>query len=81
MWRSFIPNHAISKYNRSTEQCSRLKLPESRQVRYRLVKTSEHIQAQKWEWDRTRKRPLFAYRTRCNCYMKTERNKVESHIL
>ena len=42
---------SISK-NRSTEGCSKLKSPETRQVQEILVSTSEHLQVPKW--DRTR---------------------------
>ena len=38
--------------NRSTEGCSKLKSPETRQVQERFVSTLEHLQVQKW--DRTR---------------------------
>ena len=38
--------------NRSTEGCSKLKSPETRQVQEILVSTLEHLQAPKW--DRTR---------------------------
>ena len=40
------------KQNRSTEGCSKLKSPETRQVHERLVSTLEHMQVPKW--DRTR---------------------------
>ena len=42
----------ISSKNRSTEGCSKLKSPETRQVQEILVSTLEHLQAPKW--DRTR---------------------------
>ena len=38
--------------NRSTEGCSKLKNPETRQVQEKLVSTLEHLQVPKW--DRTR---------------------------
>ena len=38
--------------NRSTEGCSKLKSPETRQVQEILVSTLEHLQVPKW--DRTR---------------------------
>ena len=38
--------------NRSTEGCSKLKSPETKQVQERLVSTLEHLQVPKW--DRTR---------------------------
>ena len=42
----------IESKNRSTEGCSKLKSPETRQVQEILVSTLEHLQAPKW--DRTR---------------------------
>ena len=38
-----------AKHNTSTERCSKLKSPETRQVQERSVSTSEH-----WKWDSTR---------------------------
>ena len=35
--------------NRSTEGCSKLKSPETRQVQERLVSTLEHMQVPKWD--------------------------------
>ena len=42
----------IAKQSRSTERCSKLKHPETRQVQERSVSTLEHLQVTKW--DRTR---------------------------
>ena len=46
-----IETFLISK-NRSTEGCSKLKSPETRQVQEIFVSTLEHLQVPKW--DRTR---------------------------
>ena len=43
---------SFPKQKRSTEGCSKLKSPETRQVQERLVSTLEHMQVLKW--DRTR---------------------------
>ena len=50
VWSS--PRTTVSSQNRSTEGCSKLKSPETRQVQEILVSTLEHLQAPKW--DRTR---------------------------
>ena len=44
-------NHVFYRYkqNRSTEVCSKLKSPETRQVQERLVSTLEHMQVPKWD--------------------------------
>ena len=57
--------------NRSTEGCSKLKSPETRQVQEILVSTLEHLQVPKWTGPSVRrsKRPLLACRTRCKCSM------------
>ena len=47
-----LPNCLFGSKNRSTEGCSKLKSPETRQVHERLVSTLEHLQVPKW--DRTR---------------------------
>ena len=47
----YIINY-LNKQKRSTEGCSKLKSPETRQVQERLVSTLEHMQVPKW--DRTR---------------------------
>ena len=47
-----VGQHPVSSINRSTEECSKLKSPETRQVQEILVSTLEHLQAPKW--DRTR---------------------------
>ena len=44
----FYKNILLSK-NRSTEGCSKLKSPETRQVQEILVSTLEHLQAPKWD--------------------------------
>ena len=46
-----LTNYLTSK-NRSTEGCSKLKIPKTRQVQERLVSTLKHLQVPKW--DRTR---------------------------
>ena len=43
MWRD------LSKQKRSTEACSKLKSPETRQVQERFVSTLEHLQVHKWD--------------------------------
>ena len=48
MPRSFDPGHK----NRSSERCSKLKSPETRQVQESLVSTLELLKVPKW--DRTR---------------------------
>ena len=48
----FGPISEYDRKNRSTEGCSKLKSPETRQVQERLVSTLEHLQVPKW--DRTR---------------------------
>ena len=45
--------YAIPNQKRSTEECSKFKGPETRQVQERPVSTLEHTQVQKW--DRTRR--------------------------
>ena len=51
---SVLCKHAapVARKNRSTEGCSKLKSPETRQVQEILVSTLEHLQVPKW--DRTR---------------------------
>ena len=38
-----------NKKHRTTEGCSKLESPETRQVQERLVSTLEHLQVPKWE--------------------------------
>ena len=54
-----VYNCLSSKKNRSTEGCSKLKSPGTRQVQERLVSTLEHMQVPKW--DRTRCPEELAY--------------------
>ena len=42
----------LVKQNRSTEGCSKLKSPETRQVQERLVSTLDHMQIPKWDRNR-----------------------------
>ena len=49
---SIIHLKQVASKNRSTEGCSKLKSPETRQVQEILVSTLEHLQVPKW--DRTR---------------------------
>ena len=44
--------YLVGAKNRSTEGCSKLRSPETRQVQEILVSTLEHLQVPKW--DRTR---------------------------
>ena len=46
---SILFNDDNVKQKRSTEGCSKLKSPETRQVQERLVSTLEHIQVPKWD--------------------------------
>ena len=46
--------HTVSSKTRSTEGCSNLKSPETRQVQEILVSTLEHLQVPKWDRTRTR---------------------------
>ena len=39
----------LNKQNRSTEGCSKLKSPTTRQVKEILVSTLEHLQVPKWD--------------------------------
>ena len=48
----FYQNCRRQSKNRSTEGCSKLKSPETRQVQEILVSALEHLQVPKW--DRTR---------------------------
>ena len=41
-----------AKQKRSTEGCSKLKSPETRQVQERLLSTLVHVQVPKWDWAR-----------------------------
>ena len=65
-----------AKQKRSTEGCSKLKSPETRQVQDRLVSTLEHMQVPKW--DRTRcpeeKASSVGMPHRCICSMETLHN-------
>ena len=47
-----VLEYLFERQKRSTEGCSKLKGPETRQVQERLVSTLEHMQVPKW--DRTR---------------------------
>ena len=51
-WSNDNHQTAVIKQNSSTEGCSKLKSPETRQVQEGLVSTLEHMQVPKW--DRTR---------------------------
>ena len=64
------------KQKRSTEGCSKLKIPKARQVQERLVSALEPARP----GVRRSKRPLLACRTRCICSMETLHNKVKSQI-
>ena len=44
-----MANPSDAEQNRSTEGCSKLKSPETRQVQERLVSTLEHMQVPKWD--------------------------------
>ena len=41
--------HRFRKENRSTEGCSNLKSPETRQVQEILISTLKHMQVPKWD--------------------------------
>ena len=66
-------NLSRSKYNRSTEGCSKLKSLETRQVQERLVSHRNTCKSQSWTGPGVRRssRPLLACRTRCKCSMET----------
>ena len=60
--------------NRSTEECWKLKSPETRQVQE--ISTLQHLQVPSGTEPGVRrsKRPLLACRIRCKCSMETSRN-------